>query len=248
MSQIGIWHFLANSSLFSKTILLLLLLLSVASWAITLNKHWQFRAALESYMRAINILRPNADLQALYGKLVKEIGGPSGRIFEEGYLTLMAFLEAPGKARYADTTLGSATPTPERDVHLRLQATLDNEISHLSSGLGFLSTTTAISPFLGLLGTVWGVMYTFLSIGQTGSAELAVVAPGIAEALITTIAGLVVAIPALACNNHLNTRLAKIEDHFSRLHIELDIYFTHSWFREKTKIESRLGHQRDAAR
>ena len=248
MSQIGIWHLLANSSLFSKAILLLLLLFSVASWAITLNKHWQLRACLETYMRAINILRPNADLQALYGKIAKEIGGPAGRIFEEGYLTLVAALEAQGKTRHAETAPGSGAHAPERDIHLRLQAALDHEISQLSNGMGFLSTTTAVSPFLGLLGTVWGVMYTFLSIGQTGSAELAVVAPGIAEAMITTIAGLLVAIPALMCNNHLNTRLTKIEDYFSRLQTELDIYFTQSWFREKTKIESRLGYQRDAAR
>jgi biopolymer transport protein TolQ len=249
LSQIGIWNLLANSSLFSKTILLMLLLFSVATWAITLNKHWQFRACVESYMRAINILRPSADIQALYTKIVKEIGGPAGRIFEEGYLTLAAFLETqiPGKARYVEASFG-ANLTPERDLHLRLQTALGNEISHLSGGLTFLGTTTTVSPFLGLMGTVWGIMYTFLSIGQSGSAELAVVAPGIAEALITTIAGLLVAIPALICNNHLTTRLAKIEDYLSRLQTELDIYFMHSWFREKAKIESRLGYQRDAAR
>jgi biopolymer transport protein TolQ len=138
--------------------------------------------------------------------------------------------------------------SPERDLHLRLQTALDNEVSHLSGGLTFLSTTTTISPFLGLMGTVWGVMYTFLGIGQTGSAELAVVAPGIAEALIATIAGLLVAIPALVCNNHLSARLAKIEDYLARLQTELNIYFMHIWYREKAKIENRVGYQRDAAR
>ena len=250
MSQIGVWHLLTNSSLFSKTVLFLLLLFSVISWAITLNKHWQLRACVDSYMRAINILRPAADPQALYQKIVKESGGAAGRIFEEGFLTLATHLEAlaPGKARHPEASLVAAANTVERDVHLRLQTALENEISHLGGGLSFLSTTTTISPFLGLLGTVWGVMYTFLSIGQTGSAELAVVAPGIAEALITTIAGLLVAIPALVCNNHLSTRLAKIEDHLSRLQTELNIYFTNCWYREKAKIESRLGYQRDATR
>lgn len=250
MTQIGLWHLLANSSLFSKTILFLLLLFSVATWAITLNKHWQFRACVEAYLRTINILRPNADLQALYHKITKEIGSAPGRIFEEGYLTLAAHLEpfASGKARFAESPGTPSASALERDLHLRLQTAKENEISHLSSGMSFLGTTTTVGPFLGLLGTVWGVMYTFLSIGQTGSAELAVVAPGIAEALITTIAGLLVAIPALMCNNHLSTRLAKIDDHLSRLQTELDIYFTHSWFREKTKIESRVGYQRDPAR
>ncbi len=250
MSQIGVWQLIAASSLFSKTILFLLLLFSVACWAITLNKHWQLRACLDSYMRAINILRPSADLQTLYNKIVKESGGPAGRIFEEGYLTLMAHLETlvPGKTRPHEAGLLMSNHTVERDLQLRLQTAMENEISHLSGGQGFLSTTTTISPFLGLLGTVWGVMYTFLSISQTGSAELAVVAPGIAEALITTIAGLLVAIPALMCNNYISTRLARLEDHLSRLQTELNIYFTNSWFREKAKIEARVGYQRDAAR
>ena len=248
--QISVLDLVLRSGFFSKAILLALLLLSVASWALTLNKYWQLRACSEGYLRALNLLRPTADLQLMYSKLAKEIGGAVGRIFEEGYLTLKSHLEGmmPGKTHLAELPSEAAFNLFEKDVSLRLQTATESELATLASGLSVLATTVTISPFIGLLGTVWGVMYTFLSIGQAGSTELTVVAPGIAEALIATIAGLAVAIPALACNNFLTARLAKLEDNLARFNTELNIYFTHNWQREKTKIGNRLGNQRDAAR
>lgn len=248
--QESVLSLILRAGFFSKAILLSLLLLSVASWALALNKYWQLRASSEAYFRALDILRPTAELHFMYNKLVKEIGGAIGRIFEEGYLTLKAHIEGhlPGKTHLSEISANSAFDLFEKDVHLRLQAATDSELSTLAGGLSLLSTTVTASPFIGLLGTVWGVMYTFLSIGQTGSTELAVVAPGIAEALIATIAGLAVAIPALACNNFLTARLSKLEDNYARYQAELNIYFTHNWQREKTKIGNRFGNQRDAAR
>lgn len=248
--QESVLDLILRSGLFSKAILLSLVLLSIASWALTLNKYWQLRACSEGYLRALNLLRPTADLQLMYSKLAKEIGGAVGRIFEEGYLTLKSHLEGmmPGKTHLAEISPEAAFNLFEKDVSLRLQTATESELSALASGLSVLATTVTISPFIGLLGTVWGVMYTFLSIGQAGSTELTVVAPGIAEALIATIAGLAVAIPALACNNFLTARLAKLEDNLARFNTELNIYFTHNWQREKTKIANRLGNQRDAAR
>lgn len=248
--QVSVLDLVLRSGFFSKAILLSLLLLSIASWALTLNKYWQLRACSEGYLRALNLLRPTADLQLMYSKLAKEIGGAVGRIFEEGYLTLKSHLESllPGKTHLAELPAETAFNLFEKDVSLRLQTATESELATLASGLSVLATTVTISPFIGLLGTVWGVMYTFLSIGQAGSTELTVVAPGIAEALIATIAGLAVAIPALACNNFLTARLAKLEDNLARFNTELNIYFTHNWQREKAKIGNRLGNQRDAAR
>lgn len=248
--QESVLDLILRAGFFSKAILLSLLVLSVASWAFALNKYWQLRASSEAYLRALDILRPTAELHFMYNKLVKEIGGAIGRIFEEGYLTLKAHMEGhlPGKTHLAEIPAEAAFDLFEKDVNLRLQAATDSELSTLAGGLSLLSTTVTASPFIGLLGTVWGVMYTFLSIGQTGSTELTVVAPGIAEALIATIAGLAVAIPALACNNFLAGRLAKLEDNYARYQAELTIYFSHNWQREKTKIGNRLGNQRDAAR
>jgi len=248
--QDSVFSLILRAGFFSKAILLSLMLLSILSWAVALNKYWQLRACGDAYLRALDLLRPTADLQLMYNKMVKEVGGAIGRIFEEGYLTLKSHLEGmlPGKAHLPEISAAAAFNLFEKDVNLRLQTATDSELTTLAGGLSVLSTTVTISPFIGLLGTVWGVMYTFLSIGQAGSTELTVVAPGIAEALIATIAGLAVAIPALACNNFLSARLAKQEDNFARFNTELNIYFTHNWHREKAKIGARLGNQRDAAR
>jgi len=98
-----------------------------------------------------------------------------------------------------------------------IEGAISREISLLEKRLIFLSTTVSVSPFLGLLGTVWGIMTAFINMGMRGSANIAAVGPGIAEALITTAAGLAVAIPALFAYNYFVDRLRKISD-------ELDIF------------------------
>jgi len=241
---------ISQSGPFATGILLSLLGISIVAWSITIAKYFQFKAFNRNFLRIIDTLRPNADLGTVYGNISKHSGSSASRIFEEGYLTLAGYLDGvkQSKSRAVDPAANPSFSYFERDVNMRLQAATESEISNLSSGLAFVATAVTLSPFLGLLGTVWGVMYTFLSIGQFGSAELSVVAPGIAEALITTIAGLAVAIPAVACNNYLASRLTKVEDDLGRLQTELSIYFNHIWQREKSKIENRVGPQRDFAR
>ena len=86
------------------------------------------------------------------------------------------------------------------------------EVNKLEKHIPFLATTASIAPFIGLFGTVWGIMSSFQGIGQTGSTNLGVVAPGIAEALVATAVGLLVAIPAVAAFNHFNQRIARFQD------------------------------------
>jgi biopolymer transport protein TolQ len=247
LMQEGVVSLVLKSGFFAKIILACLLLLSVLSWAITLNKYWQFKRINNDFQRLLHSLRPNSDVAAVYHAAVKDIGGPVGRIFEEGYVTIASHFESP-RGRQLEIPTDGALHAIEKDVNLRLQTASASEISSLAGGIPFLATATSLSPFLGLLGTVWGVMNTFLGISQAGgSADLSVVAPGIAEALVATAAGLLVAIPALLCNNFLSARLNKIEDDFSRLNTELIIYFNRVIHREKLKNEDRLGHQRHFA-
>lgn len=248
--QEGVVSLIFQSGLFAKLILASLLLLSIITWAITINKYWQFRGITTDFLRLLHSLRPNTEVAAVYQTAVKEIGGPVGRIFEEGFVTIAGYLDPvkSPRGRKLDLAMDGVLPAIEKDVNLRLQTASVTEISSLAAGIPFLATSISLSPFLGLLGTVWGVMHTFLSIGQAGgSADLSVVAPGIAEALVTTVAGLLVAIPALLCNNFLSARLSRIEDDFARLNTELAIYFNHVVHREKLKNEDRLGHQRHLA-
>jgi biopolymer transport protein TolQ len=234
---------------------LALLGLSILSWAITVNKYWQFRSFHRDYHRLINLLRPNADLPTVYGKAIKNRHGPVSRVFEEGQVTLAAAFDGHSatKTRAGEPAMSNPLSTNsnhslEHDLTMRLETATDIEFSQLEAGLSSLATITTVSPFIGLLGTVWGIMNAFLGISRSGSADLSVVAPGIAEALITTVAGLAVAIPAVLCHNFLSTRLRKIEDGFIRLSTELKIYFINWWHREKSKNENRAGHQRDFAR
>jgi len=105
-----------------------------------------------------------------------------------------------------------------RELPRILAAVAARELGKLEKHLTFLATTGSVSPFFGLLGTVWGIMSAFAAIGYRGSADLATVAPGIAEALVTTVAGLGAAIPAIMAYNHFVGRLRKLEtelEHFS---------------------------------
>jgi len=252
----GVIDLVIQSDLFSKFILLALLALSILSWSITLNKYWQFRSFHRDYHRLINLLRPNADLAAIYAKAVKNHPGPVSRVFEEGQITLAAAFDGHNatRTRVGESAASNQQPVTsnhmlEHDLTMRLETATDIELSQLEAGLSSLATITTVSPFIGLLGTVWGIMNSFIGIGSSGgNADLAVVAPGIAEALIATVAGLAVAIPAVLCHNWLSTRLRKIEDGFIRLSTELKIYFINWWHREKSKSENRAGYQRDFAR
>jgi biopolymer transport protein TolQ len=254
----GVMDLVFQSDAFVKFILVSLLALSILAWSITLNKYWQFRSFHRDYYRLLGLLRPNADLPTVYVKAVKNRPGPISRIFEEGQITLAAAFDhrvtnparaaEPAPPKFADGLAERANHSLEKDLTLRLETATDIEFSQLESGVSFLATITTVSPFIGLLGTVWGIMDSFIGISQSGNADLSVVAPGIAEALITTVAGLAVAIPAVLCHNFLANRLRKIEDNLIRLSAELKIYFISWWHREKSKSENRAGYQRDFAR
>ncbi len=256
----GVMDLITQAGAFAKFILVALLLLSILSWSITLNKYWQFRSFQRDYYRLLSLLRPNADLPTVYAKAVKNRPGAISRIFEEGQITLAAAFDrrnpAPARAgepvsappKFAESLADRANHSIEGDLTLRLETATDIELSQLETGVSLLATITTVSPFIGLLGTVWGIMNSFIGISQSGNADLSVVAPGIAEALITTVAGLAVAIPAVLCHNFLANRLRKIEDNLIRLSTELKIYFISWWHREKPKSENRAGYQRDFAR
>jgi biopolymer transport protein TolQ len=136
-------------------------------------------------------------------------------LFNEGYGELKKLVDSDGKndGGALSTDLGGI-----ENVSRALRRATNSEITRLEKYLTFLATTGSTSPFIGLFGTVWGIMTAFEGIGKTGSASLAVVAPGIAEALIATAIGLVAAIPAVMAYNHFQHKirvLVKEMDNFS---------------------------------
>jgi biopolymer transport protein TolQ len=186
----------AQASPFSKAVLALLAVLSVYSWAVIWNRMRLYaRVAKQdaSFVTRFRQLPDQADFRVIAEQHPASI---LGRTALAGYKTLeqLAVANVGVTARFelAQRSMDRAA---------------NDEVAALERHVGFLATTGNVAPFIGLMGTVWGVMAAFVNIGAQGSASLIVVAPGIAEALIATIAGLAAAIPAVIGYNHCLGRL-----------------------------------------
>jgi biopolymer transport protein TolQ len=191
----------ASSGLFAKFILLLLLGISVYTWAIIVER-------LRLYVR---VQREDREFLAAF-RAARGEDPPAAR----HPASVLGRLARVGERALAEPAGAGATPTSRYERAQRaMERAAGDELARLEHHVGFLATAGSVSPFIGLMGTVWGVMSAFLSIGAQGSASLVVVAPGIAEALITTVAGLAAAIPAVVGYNHLLTRLRVISSNSS---------------------------------
>jgi len=200
-------HLVARSSPVSKVVLLVLILFSIASWAVILYKLWTLNRAQRQSGTFLEVFRRSSKFSEVQA-VCKTLGeSPLVGIFQAGYAELNTQLRQQPPA-----SPGAAAPP--RPL-LRSVAALDRallrattvEVNKLESKLTLLATTASITPYIGLFGTVWGIMGAFQGIGQTGSTNLGVVAPGIADALIATAAGLFAAIPAVYFYNHLASRV-----------------------------------------
>lgn len=202
----SIIRMILESGVFAKVILLILLFFSIVSWGIIINKLRVFRRVEAETKRFLSTFRKSKTIPEAYLACATLRRTPLSKMLEAGFKET----EQLSKKEYLDNPKREELLTSERKSEV-VKMTLDRvgaeEISKLERYVVFLATTGNISPFLGLLGTVWGIMDSFASIGIRGSASLAVVAPGIAEALIATIFGLAVAIPGVIGYNYFNNRL-----------------------------------------
>src|SRR5437867_1783370 len=182
---------------FAKSVLLILLAMSIYSWAVIWNR-LRLYARVEredrEFLGVFRRLPPSSDF-----RLVCE-QHPQSLIARVAISGQRALDQHPSDA-------GGSAALRYEIAQRAMDRSASEETSRLERHVGFLATTGSVSPFIGLMGTVWGVMTAFLNIGAQGSASLIVVAPGIAEALIATVAGLAAAIPAVVGYNHLLGRL-----------------------------------------
>ena len=192
----------------SKIVLLILALFSIASWAVILFKLWQFRRVERQTVSFLDVFRRSSRFSEVQSVCRPLAHSPLVGVFQAGYVELNSQLRQNGPP---GARPGSATPRPTlrsfEAVDRALLRAAGAEINKLERRVPFLATTASITPFIGLFGTVWGIMGAFQGIGETGSTSLGVVAPGIAEALIATAAGLFAAIPAVYFYNHLTQRV-----------------------------------------
>ena len=198
---------LERSSLLSQAVLVILALFSIASWAVILLKLRQFRRVAVQTARFSDVFRRSNKFSEVQTACKSLAHSPLAGVFQAGYVELNAQLRQGGQA-------GGQTGRPVLRSFDALDRALlrasSMEVAKLERRVGFLATTASLTPFIGLFGTVWGIMNAFAGIGAAGTTSLTVVAPGIAEALIATAAGLFAAIPAVYFYNYLTQRLKEI--------------------------------------
>jgi len=195
-----VWQLLSNTGPVARLVLLMLLGFSILSWAIILRKFRTFRAARKETLDFLRVFRQSKKLSEIRGYCRNMKESPLPEVFLSGYREIesqAATVESPGKPRIRSL----------EGVRRALQIAASAELSRLEQWLVWLATTGAVSPFVGLFGTVWGIIDAFHGLATAGTATLHSVAPGIAEALITTAAGLFAAVPAVIAYNILLQRI-----------------------------------------
>lgn len=204
-----------NSGVIGQLVLAILLLFSLGSWAVMLLAMARFRRASSASGSFLGIFRRSRKLSEVQAASTQFAHSPLAGVFRAGYAEIEAQVRGHAQPESANR-IRSLTA-----VERALQRAVRSESARLSRNLGFLATTASATPFIGLFGTVWGIMNAFTAIGETGNASIVAVAPGIAEALINTAAGLFAAIPALVAYNALAHRVRRFRGEMEEFSLEL---------------------------
>jgi biopolymer transport protein TolQ len=199
--QMSIFENLLHASFVVQITIVILISLSVLSWAIGWSKYKQFKTLKTANADFDRLFWSSSSLDDLFNRVDSFNTSSHSRIFKAAYTEMKKIAESPMTSKS-----GNSTDLPQlsgiENLERTLRKTSENEISDMENRLTVLATTGSTGPFIGLFGTVWGIMNSFHQIGVTGSASLAAVAPGISEALITTAIGLAAAIPAVVIYNN----------------------------------------------
>jgi biopolymer transport protein TolQ len=204
--DLDIWTLIAHASFLVKVVMAILLVVSFMSWMFIFQKWFVIRRAVAQTIRFEREFWSGQELSALYQGAVnhRHSIGSLERIFEAGY---REFAKLRGQR--------GTDPSDMVDGARRaMKATFQREMDYLERHLSFLASTGSVSPYVGLFGTVWGIMHAFRSLANVQQATLAQVAPGIAEALVATAIGLFAAIPAVVAYNRYSHDVDRIGNRF----------------------------------
>ena len=211
--------FLASGPM-AKFVLAVLLVFSLGSWAVILAKWLQFRRAEDHTARFLETFHRSKRFSEVSAVTSKVHASPMVGIFQTGYAEIDAQIKTAESAREGGAG-GSYKLRSVGALERSLQRAIHTELAELGRWTSFLATTASATPFIGLFGTVWGIMVAFQDIGLTGSTSITVVAPGIAEALVNTAAGLAAAIPALIAYNYYAARTRRMRVRMEDFALEL---------------------------
>jgi biopolymer transport protein TolQ len=199
---------ITEASPVSQAVLAILLVFSVISWAIVVYKWLAFKRMERQSATFLDVFRRSTKFSEVQAVCKSLEASPLVGMFQAGYTELnLQLRQTSSQSNSPATTAARPTLKSLPAVDRALLRASSFEVIKLEKRLPFLATTASITPFIGLFGTVWGIMLSFFNIGAQGSTDLAVVAPGIADALIATAFGLFAAIPAVYFYNHFTTKV-----------------------------------------
>lgn len=193
------FQLILDADIVVKLVILALLAASIVCWGIIFQKILWFRRILKDNAGFMEFFETHTNMQEIYRTAQNIKDSPVTNVFTESYRELEKIRDGSSGKQDVLTT-----------IQRTIQRTKQQELSALEKRIPFLATTGSSAPFIGLFGTVWGIMNAFLNIGSTGATSLAVVAPGIAEALIATAIGLFAAIPAVIGYNYCVSKIRKV--------------------------------------
>ena len=206
LGDVNVLDILRQTGAVNLIVLAILVLLSVVSWAIILQKTFSYRTIQRQTATFLDVFRRSTKFSEVQSVCPSLPASPLVGVFQAGYAELNAQFRAAGTGNP-----GEAAPRPILKsltaVDRALLRAAAVEVNKLEKRVPFLATIASVAPFIGLFGTVWGILITFQRIGLTGSTNLTTVGPGIADALIATAAGLFAAIPAVMAYNHFTMKV-----------------------------------------
>ena len=197
--QVSIWEMISHSTPLTLGVLVILLLFSVYSWTVIFSKWSSFRQAKDANSRFLRAFRKSNGLDAVMVASEQFRPAPLVAVFEFGYEEVARQLKSRGRV---DNPLA---------LERTLQLGVSEELAKLERNMNWLATTATVTPFIGLFGTVLGIIRAFQELGTQGSASLRAVGPGISEALLATAVGLAAAIPAAIFYNHFSHHLREMD-------------------------------------
>src|SRR5579863_8589292 len=203
LSAPGVAELLMGTGPVVQAVLWVLVAFSVCSWGIIIYKFRQIQQARKQSERFITLFWESKNLAAIHSASIDLQRSPVAQVFRAGYQELLRLTRAKRQVVNAAEGSFSTELGGVENVLRAMKREANVELTKLESGITFLATTGSTSPFIGLFGTVWGIMTAFLGLSAAHSSNIQAVAPGIAEALITTAVGLIAAIPAQVFYNYL---------------------------------------------
>ncbi len=204
--ETSVWHFITQAGPIVKLVMLLLVIISIISWTFIFQRGYLLQRTRKAIKQFEELFWASSDLSQMYNvaknRLAKTVG--LERIFQAGFSEFLKYKEQPG----SDPEVVIAA------VERAMWVAQTRESSQLETHLPFLATVGSTTPYIGLFGTVWGIMSSFQALGNVQQATIAMVAPGISEALIATAMGLFAAIPAVIAYNRYNNAVTRITNRY----------------------------------